>query len=136
MQLNKLNLNLKEGEAKEAFVQNLNLINQHNNNPEENSSFVLGVNQFSDIPNSEFVQTRLGFVPQNFTEENRKRDIGTDDPSTITTPPPSWVDWRTQGYVTPVKLQRCGDCWAFSGVGALEGSYYRATGKLVSFASQ
>ena len=28
MQLNKLNLNLKEEEAKEAFVQNLNLINQ------------------------------------------------------------------------------------------------------------
>ena len=82
MQLNKLNLNLKEEEAKEAFVQNLNLINQHNNNPEENSSFVLGVNQFSDIPNSEFVQTCLGFVPQNFTEENRKRDIGTDDQST------------------------------------------------------
>jgi C1A family cysteine protease len=110
------------------------LINQHNNNPNENYSYVLGVNQFSDIPNSEFVQTRLGFVPQNFTEENRKRDIGTDDQSTSSTP--SWVDWRTQGYVTPVISQRCGDCWIHSALGALEGSYYKATGNLVSFSPQ
>ena len=49
---------------------------------------------------------------------------------------PDWLDWRTQGYVTPVKRQKCDDCWAFTTMGALEGAYYRATGKLVDLSPQ
>lgn len=32
-------------------------------------------------------------------------------------------DWRSHGKVTPVKDQRCGNCWAFAAIGAYESSY-------------
>jgi hypothetical protein len=33
---------------------------------------------------------------------------------------PASYDWRTYGMVTSVKAQGCGDCWAFSTLGAVE----------------
>ena len=50
---------------------------------------------------------------------------------------PSKLDYRLNGAVTPVKNQgRCGSCWAFSTVGALESKYAIDTGKLENFSEQ
>jgi len=45
-------------------------------------------------------------------------------------------DARTQNYVTPVRDQRCGNCWAYSAVGAFEGSYRKVNGTAIDASEQ
>lgn len=45
-------------------------------------------------------------------------------------------DARSSGYVTPVKDQQCGNCWAYSAMGAFEASYKRVNGTVVDASEQ
>lgn len=45
-------------------------------------------------------------------------------------------DARNQGYVTPVRDQQCGNCWAYSAVGAFEGSYKKVNGSFINASEQ
>ena len=61
------------------------------------------------------------------------RHAGTVSGSSV----PSSVDWVEAGAVSLVKNQWfCGSCWAFSGVGAVEGAHAIATGNVVSLSVQ
>lgn len=106
---------------------NLRRITEHN---KMSNDLFLRMNHFGDMTNTEFRKTMNGYLkPVNKTGS-------TFLPASHATIPDT-VDWRTEGYVTPVKNQgQCGSCWAFSTTGSLEGQMFKKTGKLVSLSEQ
>nr|XP_019606766.1 PREDICTED: pro-cathepsin H [Rhinolophus sinicus] len=112
----------------QTFVSNSRKIKAHN---ARNSTFQMGINQFSDMTFEEIKRKYLWSEPQNCsaTKSNYFRGSGPYPPS---------VDWRKKGqFVSAVKNQGgCGSCWTFSTTGALESAIAIKTGKMRSLAEQ
>jgi len=125
----------EETYRRQVWLHHLDVIQKHNLEADRGlHSFRLGVNEFADMPNKEFVQQLNGY---------KMREAGAVSGAATFLPPsnvnalPDTVDWRTKGYVTPVKNQgQCGSCWAFSTTGSLEGQTFKKTGKLPSLSEQ
>jgi cathepsin L len=117
-----------------VYLENRHRIAQHNRRQANGlKSYTLGMNKYGDIMHHEFTKTMNGY--------KLAKDAVKHNGSAFLTPKniqvPDSVDWREEGYVTPVKDQgQCGSCWSFSTTGALEGQHKRQTGTLVSLSEQ
>lgn len=45
-------------------------------------------------------------------------------------------NWMSEGGVSAIRQQKCGDCYAFSAISALESAYWMKTGRLVPMSEQ
>ncbi|KAK2445630.1 cysteine proteinase COT44 [Trifolium repens] len=118
------------------FKDNLRFIDQHNS---ENRTYKVGLNQFADLSNEEYKAIYLGARFEEKTMGRTKTRISNRYAASATVDDnlPQHVDWRLQGAVLPVKDQgRCGSCWAFSAIAAVEGINKIVTGELVSLSEQ
>jgi cathepsin L len=114
---------------------NIEIIRKHNLEADLGlHTYTLGMNKYGDMTIKEFVKQMNGLdLSLNLSF------VGTCDqyraPANFKLP--DSVDWRTQGYVTPIKDQgQCGSCWAFSTTGSLEGQHFAKTKSLVSISEQ
>ncbi|WJX43870.1 hypothetical protein P8452_30918 [Trifolium repens] len=114
------------------FTENVKYIEAFNN-VANNKRYTLGVNQFADLTNDEFIASRNKFKGHMCSSITKTTSFKYENVSAI----PSSVDWRKKGAVTPVKNQgQCGCCWAFSAVAATEGIHKLTAGKLISLSEQ
>jgi len=91
--------------------------------------FHMGLNQFTDMHDFEF-ENLLGLkVPSTSSNSAPVYQSASDLPKS--------VDWLKAGLVQPPKNQgKCGSCWAFSAVGAIEGANAIKTGNLLDLSEQ
>jgi len=115
----------------DIFRQNLRTIIAHNADSSQN--FTMGINRFADLTADEF---RASYISSGLNSSSGLYGCGSYSSSSVK--PPSAIDWRAYGAVTPVKDQgQCGSCWSFSAAGALEGAWFiSGGGSLVSFSEQ
>jgi len=126
----------EEINRRSTWEANLAMIRNHNLEADLGGhSYTLKMNQFGDMTNEEFNKQMNGL------DMSLKDKVSGLDRHTYRAPAnvqvPDSVDWRTKGYVTPVKDQgQCGSCWAFSTTGSLEGQHFAKTQQLVSLSEQ
>jgi len=116
---------------REIWESNLRYIQMHNIQADRGvHTFWMGENAFTDLTNEEFRGISCGYIATNRTRSHVQFVPTMADP-------PTEVDWRSKGYVTPIKNQgSCGSCWAFSTTGSLEGQTFKKTNKLTSLSEQ
>jgi hypothetical protein len=95
-------------------------------------SYRKALNKFSNMTEGDLKYFLNGFKMRNVDKPRKPRFL-----SMASVNVPSEKDWRNTSAVTSVKYQgKCGSCYAFSAIGAIEGQYFLKTGKSLSLSVQ
>ncbi|KAJ1396447.1 Peptidase C1A, papain C-terminal [Sesbania bispinosa] len=127
----------EKARRQQIFKDNLEFIQKHNNQ-EPNKSYNLSLNSYADLTNKEFLAYYTGALykpPTQFGSSKTNNNFAYQNVSLSDIE--SSLDWRKKGAVNEIKDQgRCGSCWAFSAVAAVEGITQIKSGKLISLSEQ
>jgi len=118
------------------WAENFEYVREHNiRYLSGDETFTVAMNKFADLTEQEFANQVL--MQPIDTTAGPHPTLCKPMPQMDNQANPASVDWRTKGYVTPVKNQgQCGSCWSFSTTGSTEGAHFKKTGKLVSLSEQ
>ncbi|CAL4098254.1 unnamed protein product, partial [Meganyctiphanes norvegica] len=117
------------------FEDNVEVMKEHNKLYESGeSSYQMGVNEFSDLTYDEVIRDLTGDIQNNITSELRAANVYV--PENIGNEPES-LDYRKMGAINPIRHQgTCGSCWAFSAVSSIESQIFLQNGQLVQLSEQ
>jgi cathepsin L len=116
-----------------VWIENKKFIELHNKKKDK-IGYTLEMNKFGDITTDEF--SKLYTVLRMDDEATNHGIMSNTHVSKDQDIPSSW-DWRSHGYVTPVKNQgHCGGASVMAIVEAVEGQHFKATNHLVSLSTQ
>jgi cathepsin F len=126
----------EEERARECYMQNHRAVEQLNKE-EPHATFAMGAT--SDLCESERAERLglrdarnggLGPMPQRRLSTKQPPFVPDAQLRELVGALPADFDWQDQGAVGPALQQgRCGSCWAFSAVGAMEGAHFLWGGK-------
>ncbi|KAF7272669.1 hypothetical protein GWI33_014572 [Rhynchophorus ferrugineus] len=120
-----------------TFIDNVRSIEEHNRLYELGEvTWTQTINEFTHLSPEEFSEKMACSLPididfDDVDDDDERVQIGVNESIPLS------VDWTTKNKVTPVKKQgKCGSCWAFSAVGALESQFAIKYNNLVEFSEQ
>lgn len=118
------------------FMENKKMISDHNTRHRLGlESYSMKMNHFGDLSDKEFEELYLSEEVVSAEELVSAEEGVTAEEAVANLTAPASCDWRAS--VPPVRDQgRCGSCWAFSAVGAVEGQVSRLTSEVVPLSPQ
>jgi KDEL-tailed cysteine endopeptidase len=108
-----------------TFLHNFDFIQETNS---QDHAYKLEINEFADLTLDEFASARASPPSSHLHSLRGVPHLGVHRYSNVALP--NSVDWHKDGAMTAVKNQgKCGSCWIFSALGAIEGAWYINTNR-------